>query len=112
MIQQNQLRVKKCVYWGSSRTDYHKKNIIISIQQVHALETFMAQPKFLSYNQMDGCIDDLPLMSTTSNIGSASCQLVKYLAKHLSPLPQSNYTSNSTKNFITKIKNKRKSKKP
>ena len=56
---------------------------------------------------MDGCIDDLPLKSTTSNIGSASCQLVKYLAKHLSPLPQSNYNSNSTKDLITKIKDEK-----
>ena len=53
----------------------------------------MAQPKVLSYNQMDGCIDDSPLKSTVLNIGSESYQLAKYLSKHLSPLPQSNYTN-------------------
>ena len=42
-----------------------------------------------------------------SNIGTVSYQLTKYLAKLLSPLRKSQYTVNSTKEFIDMIKNER-----
>ena len=42
-----------------------------------------------------------------SNIGTASYQLAKYLAKRLSPLAQSNYTINSANDLMIKVKNEK-----
>ena len=47
----------------------------------------------------NGLIDNLALRPIISNIGTASYQLTQYLAKLLSPLAQSNYTINSTKDL-------------
>ena len=75
------------------------------------LESFMAQQKSISMdgfiNPLNGFIDNLPLKLIMSNIGTASYQLAKYLAKRLSPLAQSNYTINSTKDLMIKIKNEK-----
>ena len=49
--------------------------------------------------------DDLLLRPIISNVGTASYQQAKYLAKLLSPLSRSQYTANSTKEFINMIKN-------
>ena len=48
--------------------------------------------------------DQLPLRPIVSNCGTASYKLVKYLAKLLSPLSKSQYTVQSTKEFINHIK--------
>ena len=48
-----------------------------------------------------GTIVDLPIMS---NIGTASYQLTKYLAKLLSPLSKSEYTVDNNVEFINNIK--------
>ena len=56
---------------------------------------------------LNGFIDNLPLRPIISNIGTPSYQLAKYLAKLLFPLAQSNYTINSTKDLMIKIKNKK-----
>ena len=50
-------------------------------------------------------VDDLPLRPIISNVGTASYQLAKYLIKLLSPLSRSEYTVNSTKEFINRINN-------
>ena len=55
----------------------------------------------------NGFIDNLPLRPIVSNIGTASYQLAKYLAKLLSPLAQCNYIINSTKELMIKIKNEK-----
>ena len=55
----------------------------------------------------NGFIDKLPLVPIVSNIGTASYQLAKYLAKLLFPLAQCNYTINSTKDLMIKIKNEK-----
>ena len=52
----------------------------------------------------DSTVDDLPLRPIISNVGTASYQLAKYLAKLLSPLSKSQYTVNSTKDFIEFIR--------
>ena len=52
-------------------------------------------------------VDDLPLRLFISNVGTASYQLAKYLAKLLSPLSKSQYTVNSPKEFIKMIKKER-----
>ena len=49
-------------------------------------------------------VDNLPIIS---NVGTASCQLAKYLAKLLSPLSKSQYPDNSIKQLIDMIKNER-----
>ena len=49
-------------------------------------------------------LDQLPLRPIVSNCGTASYKLVKYLAKLLSPLSKSQYTVQSTKEFINHIK--------
>ena len=54
---------------------------------------------------LNGFIDNLPLRPIISNIDTASYQQAKYLAKLLSPLAQSNFTINSTKDLMIKIKN-------
>ena len=50
-------------------------------------------------------MDQLPIRPIVSNIGTATYQLAKYLAKLLSPLSQSQYTVKSTKDLIQKIYN-------
>ena len=105
MIHQNQLKVQYNVYWGRQKIDYHPKNMTYYIQQVHALKIFMTQKIHkLPTNRF---IDNLLLSPIISNIGTKSYQLAKYLAKLLSPLAQSNYTINSTKDFTMKIKNEK-----
>ena len=53
----------------------------------------------------NGNMDQLPNRSIVSNIGTATHQLAKYLAKRMSPLSQSQYTVKSTKDFIEEIQN-------
>ena len=55
----------------------------------------------------NGFIDNLPLRLIVSSIGTANYQLAKYLAKLLSPLAQSNYTINTTKDLMINIKNEK-----
>ena len=55
-----------------------------------------------------GCFaDDLLLIPAISNAGTASYQLDKYLENLLSPLSKSQYTVNSTKEFIDIMQNER-----
>ena len=49
-------------------------------------------------------VDQLLLRPMVSNCGTASYKLEKYLAKLLSPLSKSQYTVQSTKEFINHIK--------
>ena len=51
-----------------------------------------------------GTIDDLPNLPIISNIGTASYQLAKYLAKLLSPLSKSEYTVANNIEFINNMK--------
>ena len=55
----------------------------------------------------NGLIENLPLRPIVSNIGTASYQLAEYLANLLSSLVQLNYTINSTKDLMIKIKNEK-----
>ena len=55
----------------------------------------------------DSTVDDLPLRPIISNVGTASYQLAKYLAKLISPLSKSQYTVNSTKEFIETVRKER-----
>ena len=52
-----------------------------------------------------GNMDQLLIRPIVSNIGTATYQLAKYLAKLLSPLSQSQYTVKSTKDFIENLQN-------
>ena len=54
----------------------------------------------LSSNDANG----LPLRPTVSNIETATYETTKYVAKLLSPLSKSNYTKNSTKQFVNHIR--------
>ena len=54
-----------------------------------------------------GSVNNFPLRLIISNVGTASHQLAKYLAKFLSPLSKSQYTVNSIKEFIDMIKKER-----
>ena len=54
----------------------------------------------------NGKVDKLPLRPIVSNIGTASYQLAKYLAKLLSPLSKSEYTVQSSTEFMGHIKTK------
>ena len=49
-------------------------------------------------------VDELPIRPIVSNIGTATYNLSKYLAKLLSPLSQSEYTIKNTKQFIEQIR--------
>ena len=53
---------------------------------------------------INGTINDLSLRPVISNIGTASYQLAKYLAKLLSPLSTSEYTVANNTEFINHIK--------
>ena len=50
---------------------------------------------------VNGTVDDLPLRPITSNTGTASYHLAKYLAKTLSPLSKSEYTVSNNLEFIS-----------
>ena len=49
-------------------------------------------------------INELPLRSTVSNIGTGTYHFLKYLVKLLSSLRLSEYTFKNTKYFVEKIK--------
>ena len=49
-------------------------------------------------------VSDLPLRPVISNIGTATYQISKHLAKILSPLTKSEFNIESTKDFIVKLK--------
>lgn len=51
-------------------------------------------------------VDDLPVRPIVSSIGTATYETSKYLASLLSPLAKSKYTVQSTKEFITRIREK------
>ena len=51
-------------------------------------------------------VGELPLRPVISNIGTATYELSKYLAETLKPLTKSDYSIDSTKDFVTKIRNK------
>ena len=52
-------------------------------------------------------VNDLPLRPVISNIGTATYEVSKYLTTLLQPLTKSDYTIESTKDFVNKIKDKR-----
>ena len=52
-------------------------------------------------------VDELPIRPIVSNIGTATYDLAKYLAKLLSPLSQSKYIITNTKQFIEQIRMKK-----
>ena len=54
-----------------------------------------------------GTIDDLPILLIISNIGTASYQLAKYLAKLLPPRSKSEYTVDNNVEFINDIKSEK-----
>lgn len=51
-------------------------------------------------------VDELPLRPVISNIGTATYELSKYLADLLKPLTKSQYSVESTKDFVERIRNK------
>ena len=51
-----------------------------------------------------GTVDQLPLRSIVSNVGTTSYYLAKHLAKILAPLSKSEYTFQNTKDFVNFIK--------
>ena len=57
----------------------------------------------------EDCTDakELPLRPIVTNIGTATYGISKYLAKLLKPLSVSEYTINSTNDFVDKIKNEK-----
>ena len=59
-------------------------------------EKFYGTAKVHKISEND-TVDELPIRPIVSNIGTATYDLAKYLAKLLSPLSQSNYTLKNTK---------------
>ena len=49
-------------------------------------------------------LEKLSLRPIVSNIGTATCETAKYLAKFLSPLGQSNYSIVNTADFIKRLR--------
>ena len=52
-------------------------------------------------------VGELPLRPVISNIGTATYELSKYLAEILKPLTKSEYSIDSTKDFVAKVRSKR-----
>lgn len=52
-------------------------------------------------------VDHLPLRPVISNIGTATYHVSKYLANLLQPIAKSEFTINSTKDFVGKIRSKK-----
>ena len=85
------------------------KNRLLSKEYYQLYPTGSCTEKFYGIAKihklpLNGFIDNLPLRP---NIDTASYQQAKYLAKLLSPLAQSNFTINSTKDLMIKIKNEK-----
>ena len=59
----------------------------------------------MPYNSND--VKQLPLSPVISNIGTATYEISRYLAQLLSPLAKSQYTIESTKDFIQRLKGKK-----
>ena len=57
----------------------------------------------------NGCtnVNELPLRPVISNIGTATYEISKYLASLLQPIAKSEFTIDSTKDFVQKIKSKK-----
>ena len=57
----------------------------------------------------NGCtnVNELPLRPVISNIGTATYEISKYLASLLQPIAKSEFTIDSTKDFVHKIKSKK-----
>ncbi len=55
----------------------------------------------------DRNVNNLPLRPVISNIGTATYEISKYLAKLLQPLTKNEYTIDSTKDFVRKIRGER-----
>ena len=105
MIQQGQLKVKYNVCWEI-------KEYISSKEHYQLYPTDSFPGKFYGTEKIhnlppNGLIENLPLRPIVSNIGTASYQLAEYLANLLSSLVQLNYTINSTKDLMIKIKNEK-----
>ena len=54
--------------------------------------------------QLNGAVGDHPIRPIISNIGTATYNLSKHLAKMLSPLRKSQYSLKRTKDLMNKIK--------
>lgn len=67
------------------------------------METFYGTAKKYKI-AVNGTVDDLPLRAIIWNIGKASYNLAKYLAKKLSPLTNSEHTVNKNLEFINNMK--------
>ena len=52
-------------------------------------------------------VNELPIRPVISNIGTATYELSKYLAKLLQPIAKSDFTIESTKDFVRKIREKK-----
>ena len=66
---------------------------------------FFGLAKIHKMQPNDKNVDNLPIRPVISNIGTATYQTSKYLAELLKPLAKSQYTMDSTDNFLERIKN-------
>ena len=66
---------------------------------------FYATAKRHKLDESSRDVEQLPVRPIISNIGTATYQTSKYLAKLLAPLTKSKYTINSTTDFITFTQN-------
>ena len=79
-------RIYKKLYPSSSRP-----GLYFGLAKVHKL------------NDNSKSVNELPLRPVISNIGTATYEVSKYLADLLQPLTKSEFTIESTKDFIGKI---------
>ena len=82
--------VYKKLYPSSSRP-----GLFFGLAKVHKLKEGMST------------IEHLPLRPVISNIGTATYEISKYLADMLQPLTKNQYTIDSTKHFVGKIRSER-----
>ena len=96
-VQRNLLKMKKAF-----DKDLYKKLYPSSSQP--GLFFGLAKVHKLTENNCN--VSELPLRPVISNIGTATYQVAKYLAKELAPLTKSEFCIDSSKDFIGKMKSK------
>ena len=113
-VQRTLLSMKNCfderiyqkIYPSSSRP-----GLYFGLAKVHKLRNLPINSEErgvpLEPNDRSNAAQELPLRPVISNIGTATYELSKYLAQILKPLTKSDYSIESTGDFINRLRNKR-----
>ena len=102
-VQRSLLSIKNCFDSNTYDKIYPsaaRPGLFYGLAKVHKISDRIER------EDVDALTEALPLRPVISNIGTATYELSKYLAGVLKPLTKSEYTVESSKEFVTKLANK------